>query len=186
MAQSQVKENLEKVITECFKKAEQKNFRDLNFSFPKNKTPKQFLKLKIDTLYNIDEYSAHFLSIHTKAKIALREFRQVRFEGAYLELLILVLNLSDKLNRPNLKAIRVYDKNELPEMIAGNDITVEPSAYLIAAKESSKEIEEVKVPQLNPVMKNTRLIKEGTTGKKLKRNLTSLDESIENLKDIEL
>lgn len=172
MAKSEIKLKLEKVITECYKKAEEKKFRDLNFVFPKNKTPKQFFKTKIDTLHNIDEYSATFLSIHTRAKVALREFQQLKFDGAYLELLRLVLNLSDKLNKANLKAIRVYDKNELPEMVVGEDIT------------ASKEV--VEAAPLLPIMKNTKLIKQGVTGKKLVKNRVSLNGLIDTLQDVEL
>lgn len=172
MAKSEIKIKLEKVITECYKKAEEKKFRDLNFSFPKNKTPKQFFKTKIDILYNLDEYSGHFLSIHTRAKVALREFQQLKFDGAYLELLRLVLNLSDRLNKSNLKSIRVYDKNELPEMKVGEDITV--------------KIDQINAAPLLPIMKNTKLIKEGVSGKKLTKQKDTLESSIEDLQDIDL
>lgn len=177
MGQTEVKRKLEIIITECFKKAEEKKFRDLNFSFPKNKTPKEFLKSKIKILNNIDEYSQSFLSIHTKAKAVLREFKLIKFDGHYLELLRLVLQLPEKLNNQKLKSIRVYDKNELPFLKVGDEITVLPD-------ENKKEIIS---PDLDsPIMKNTRLIKEGTTGKKLKKQTKSLDDSIEDLKDIEL
>lgn len=172
MEQEKIKKNLEIVILECFKKAEEKKFRDLNFSFPKNKTPKEFLKSKIKVLNNIDEYSQHFLSIHTRAKAALREFKLIKFDGHYLELLRLVLQLSDKLAGQKLKSIRVYDKNELPILNVGEEITIKP---------------EIKIPENNsPIMKNTRLIKSGVSGKRLKQQTKSLEESIEDLNDIEL
>lgn len=174
MSQEKIKKNLEIVILRCFEKAEEKKFRDLNFSFPKNKTPKEFLKAKIKILHNIDEYSQHFLSIHTRAKAALREFKLIKFDGHYLELLRLVLQLSDKLAGQKLKSIRVYDKNELPTLNVGNEITIQPT-------------EEIKIPENNsPIMKKTRFVKSGISGKTLKKDKKNLDEAIEELNDIEL
>jgi len=82
-----VKSKLEVILIECFEKAAEKKFKNLNFVFPANKTPKQFFKLKIQTLNKLDEYSQTFLSIHTRAKLALREFQQQKFDDQYLFLL---------------------------------------------------------------------------------------------------
>lgn len=171
MSKTELKNKLEQIIFECFKKAEEKKFKDLNFVFPKNKTVKQFFKIKIDTLYNLDEYSATFLSIHTKAKIALREFQQLKFEGAYLELLRLVLTLPKSINKKNLKSAKSYEKDELSQMKIGKEITI---------KEEKEEA------PLLPIMKNTKLIKEGQTGKSITRNKNSKQKLINQLHDLEI
>lgn len=171
MGSAEIKNNLEKVINECFKKASEKKFKDLNFSFPKNKTPKEFLKLKIKTLYNIDEYSKVFLSIHTCAKSALREFKQNKFEGKYLDLLRLVLTLSEVLNRPGFKSIRVYDKNELDTLSLGADITIIDEFPDLSEKQ--------------PYLKNTKIIGAGRTGKSVGKERVRLKRQINELSKIE-
>lgn len=164
-----VKSKLEIVLTECFKKAAETKFKNLNFVFPKNKTPKQFFKTKIETLNKLDVYSQTFLSIHTRAKLALREFQQAKFEGEYLELLRSVLTLPEKLNKPNLKSIAVNEKlvNDLDKMQIGPEIKPEET---IGKK---------------PPLGKTKLLKEGITGKNIIKNKNKTNEAIDELKDLE-
>lgn len=108
----QLKDNIEKVIKECYSKSKQKKFKDLNFAFQLSTNSDKILKTKLQVFKSLDIYSKTFLSIHTKAKGALREFQEQKFEENYLELLRLVLTLPDELNSSKLKSKGVREKQE--------------------------------------------------------------------------
>lgn len=166
--QIQLKQNIETLLIECFKKAEQKKFKELNFSFPTNTTQKQFFKTKIETLKKLDIYSQTFVTIHTRAKIALREFKENKFEGAYLDLLKSVLTLPEKLNKQGLKSIAINEKTDLDKMKIGEDITVTEKNFK------------------KPPMSKTKLLKQGVTGKKMNSGNTKLMKQIKQIQKIEL
>lgn len=111
----QLKDNIIKVVQECYSKSKQKKFHDLNFVFHSNNKDKhsdKTFKSKLQVFNSLDIYSKTFLSIHTKAKAALREFQQQKFEGDYSELLRLVLTLPDELNSKRFKSKGIRDKEE--------------------------------------------------------------------------
>ncbi len=135
---SELKTKIEKIILESFKRTRDKNFSDLNFVFPRNKSAIAFLKEKIKIFHNLDEYSQTFLSIYTRAKIALREHQEQNFEGSFLELLRLILTLPEALGNGNLKSTKVtakeeFDMNtkdvakELKKYNLGDDLVVIPT-----------------------------------------------------------
>lgn len=167
MAQSEIKRKLIIVIDECFKKAQSNNFKDLNYAFQKNKQPKETYKKKIKALNELDEYSQTFLSIHTRAKIALREFQSIKFDGAYLELLRLVLTLSEQVR--GKKSVRVYERDEIDFSIYTKGEIIEPNEKI----------------EKQQIFANTKLIKSGITGKKIKTNKNKVQSKLEDLMDIE-
>lgn len=165
--QIQLKSKIEKVILECFRKAKQKKFEDLNFMFTGEKSEFSFLKEKISIFNKLDIYSQTFLSIHTRAKVALYEFQQDSFEGNYLELLRLILTLPEVLNNENLKSVKVSEKDI-------TEISKNLDTYIIG--ETIKPLKELK--------SNTILVKEGINGKKLIKNKQKQIEELEELNDI--
>jgi hypothetical protein len=165
--QIQLKSKIEKVILECFRKAKQKKFEDLNFMFTSEKSEFSFLKEKISIFNKLDIYSQTFLSIHTRAKVALYEFQQDSFEGNYLELLRLILTLPEVLNNENLKSVKVSEKDI-------TEISKNLDTYIIG--ETIKPLKELK--------SNTILVKEGINGKKLIKDKQKQIEELEELNDI--
>lgn len=162
-----VKSKLEVVLIECFEKAAEKKFKNLNFVFPANKTPKQFFKLKIQTLNKLDEYSQTFLSIHTRAKLALREFQQQKFDGEYLELLRSVFTLPESLNRNGLKSVAINEKTDLDKMTVGPEIVGED----IICK--------------RPPLNKTKLLRQGITGKSISKTKKKTNKIIDELQGVE-
>lgn len=160
-----IKTNIEILLKECFKKAAENKFKQLNFVFPKDKEEKQFFKTKLETLNKLDEYSQTFLSIHTRAKLALREFQQSKFDGQYLELLKSVLTLPENIR--NKKSISISQKSELDEMRLGPEITITESRII------------------KPPLSKTKLIKPGTTGKSISGKQKKLKQAIDNVLNIE-
>ena len=161
-----LKEKVESVIRESYKKAKEKKFVELNFVFPKGKSETKFLNQKLELFKSLDEYSQTFLSIHTKAKITLREFKDDKFEGAYLELLRLILTLPDTIAGKNLKSVKVTEKQEVE----------------IINKEYKKEN---KIENLKELKNGTILVKEGLTGKKIQKQKEKEEQELEELQSIE-
>ncbi len=168
---SDLKNKIETVILESYKKTKDKNFQDLNFVFPRNGSVISYLKTKIKVFNNLDEYSATFLSIHTRAKIALREFKDNEFDGNYLELLRLVLTLPDTLGYGKLKSIKVEIKE---------DISLINTSEYKKAKDSTDNI------ILNETGKaKTIHVKAGISGKKLSKQNKEREIEIEELNSID-
>ncbi len=163
--QIKLKNNLETLIRECYKRAGLKNFKDLNFVFPDNITKKKYFERKIAVFNKLDIYSQTFLSIHTRGKIALREFNEQKFEGAFLELIRNVLTLNE--NLIGKKSIGIRSRHELDEMIVGKEITI------------------VEVEKNNELRSNTRLLQSGIKGKSLKNKRTKENFTTSDLMDIE-
>lgn len=172
--QYELKHKLELVIIECFNRAGAKKFKELNFAFPSvyndNKTRRKFLELKLSILKNLDIYSKTFLSIHTRAKIALREFQDVKFEGAYLELLRLIFTLNENMAKKKSVSIREKEKHPMDLMEIGLDITVN---------------EEIRF-ESTPISTRTKYVKEDVTGHELGKGKRKLKEKINKCADIEL
>jgi len=166
---NELKFKIEQVVLECFRKAKQKNFADLNFVFPIDKTESSFIKGKLKIFNKVDVYSQTFLSIFTRAKVALSEFQEQYFEGNYLELLRLVLTLPEVLDNEKLKSIKVSQKE-----------IIESSRNL-----NNAEVGEVIVT--SSLRGNTKLVKQGVTGKTIARKLkdkAKLDFELQSLNDI--
>lgn len=163
--QNQLKEKLELVVRECFKKAKEKRFIELNFVFPKGKSENKFLNQKIELFKNLDEYSQTFLSIHTRAKVALREFQNNEFDGAYLELLRLILTLPDSINKKGLKSVNVSEKMD-------------------RVNESLPTVKSTKLQNSPGLRKNTKLVKEGLTGAKITKQKKKEEQELEELQNI--
>lgn len=166
-----LKKNIELVILESYKKSKEKNFGDLNYVFPKNQSVIAYLKSKIKIFNNLDEYSQTFLSIHTRAKLALREFKIEAFEGSYLELLRLILTLPEELNSDKLKSKSWKIKEEAESL--NKDI------YIVGKNITSKE------ETSSEIRKNTTLVKPGVTGKKLQKEKEQKNIEIEELNEID-
>lgn len=165
--QKSLKDRVELVILESYRKVREKNFRDLNFLVPKGESVISFLKSKIKIFKNLDEYSQTFLSIHTRAKITLREFNDDAFEGNYLELLRLILTLPEELATGRKKSIKVEQIHE-SEFKNIDKFIVGPSLV----KENVK---------LKP---NTKIIELGVNGKKLEREKKQLEIEEDDMSDI--
>ena len=168
----EVFDKIEKIILESYKRTKDKNFQDLNFVFPKNKSVIGYLKDKIKVFHNLDEYSQTFLSIFTRAKITLREFQEQEFDGSYLELLRLVLTLPDVLGNSKLKSIKVSEKVEFD--INTKDVGIELQKYKIGEEIISA-----------PIGGKTTYAKIGVTGKKLNKQIKENEFEIEELNDID-
>lgn len=166
-----LKQNIELVILESYKKAKERNFSDLNYVFTKNQSPSSYLKGKIKIFNNLDEYSQTFLSIHTRAKLALREFKSEAFEGSYLELLRLILTLPEELNNENLKSKSWKIKEEAESL--NKDI------YKVGKNITIKE------EKNSEIRKNTVLVKENITGKKLQQEKEKSKAELEELNEID-
>ncbi len=165
--QKSVKQKVELVILESYRKVREKNFKDLNFLVPKGESVISFLKSKIKIFHNLDEYSATFLSIHTRAKITLREFKDDAFEGNYLELLRLILTLPEELANGRKKSIKVEQIHE-SEFKNIDKFIVGPSLV----KENVK---------LKP---NTKIVELGINGKKLEKEKKMLEIEEDDMSDI--
>lgn len=170
----ELKKKIEIVILESYSKSKEKNFQDFNYVFPKSKSVIAFLKEKIKIFHNLDEYSATFLSIHTRAKITLREFQEQNFNGAYLELLRLIFTLPEDLNSSKLKSIKVYDKEV-------NGSTSSPQGLQIKS-ESEFTAEAYKAKKR---LARTKIIGENITGKKITKQKQEQEILIEELYDID-
>lgn len=164
MANEKLKQNLETLLIECFNKAKENNFKDLNFVFPKFQPEKKFFKTRLEILKHLDVYSRTFLEIHTRAKIALREFQQYKFDGQYLELLRSVLTLSERI-KPPMKSARVYTYDEIQTATIGEEITV---------KQNYK-----------PKLIDTKILKQGIKGKTISNKKQKLKTTISELEEIE-
>lgn len=166
--QDNLKSNIEKVILESYKKTKDKNFSDLNFVFPKNSSVIAFLKKKIKIVHSLDQYSQTFLSIHTRAKITLREFQNSAFEGNHLELLRQVLTLPESLLNNKLKSIKIEQKSE------------DESKVVLIQNAQPKTIHK------NIELKNgTKLIKENITGKKITKQKEKQEFDFEEIMSID-
>lgn len=167
-----LKNKIESVILESYKRTKDKNFQELNFVFPKNKSVIGYLKDKIKIFQNLDVYSQTFLSIYTRAKITLREFQTQEFDGSYLELLRLVLTLPDALGNGNLKSTKVTSKDEI-------DISM-LSKYKVGENITNKEI--VVIPSQTG---KTNFVKMGVSGKKLNKQTKEKEFEFEELNNID-
>lgn len=168
----ELKKKIEIVILESYSKSKEKNFQDFNYVFPKSKSVIAFLKEKIKIFHNLDEYSATFLSIHTRAKITLREFQEQNFNGAYLELLRLIFTLPEDLNSSKLKSIKVYDKEIADERLQIADLKPQ-SEFTAEAYKAKKRLA------------RTKIIGENITGKKITKQKQEQEILIEELYDID-
>lgn len=160
----EVKNKLKFLIKESFNKCKSNNFRDLNFIFI-DKTPEMLLKSKLLIIDNLDEYSKTFLSIHTRAKIAKREFLNNKFDSNYLELMRLVFTLPESLNSNTLKS-KVLEK-EFKEI----------------TKINNKLIEDFNVNK--DIKKNTIHLKENINGKKINDNNNKLANIKKDMADLD-
>ena len=117
---------------------------------------RSFLKDKIKIFNNLDEYSQTFLSIHTRAKITLREFKEDYFEGSYLELLRLILTLPESLGYGKLKSIsfKLKDEAEL----------LNTDKYMVGDNVTSEKIQ-----TSSEIKPNTVLLKTGASGKQMQK-----------------
>lgn len=167
-----LKNKIESVILESYKRTKDKNFQELNFVFPKNKSVIDYLKDKIKIFQNLDVYSQTFLSIYTRAKITLREFQTQEFDGSYLELLRLVLTLPDALGNGNLKSTKVTSKDEI-------DVSM-LSKYKVGENITNKDI--VVVPSQTG---KTNFVKMGVSGKKLNKQTKEKEFEFEELNNID-
>lgn len=192
--QQKLKKDLQTIIIECFKKAKEKKFKDLNFKFPGNITEKKLLDNKLIVLNTLDIYSKTFLSIHTKAKITLREFQSGIFKGDYLELLRLTLTLNDNISKK--KSIKVQDKLGLDDLAVGKEITVREQKEIKEEKKKTssriKELknEEIKQKTVMPINgkrnPNLKIINSNMTGKKLQSQINKNNISSELIQGLEI
>lgn len=164
---TELKNKIEKVVLESYKRTRDKNFSDLNYVFQKSKSAIAFLKEKLKAFNNLDEYSATFLSIYTRAKVTLREFQDQNFEGNHLELLRLILTLPDILSQRSLKSTKVEIKKEVETKI-----------------ERKLLLDDEKV--VIPTQKNKSVYaKQGVTGKKLTKQKTEKEIELVELNEID-
>lgn len=170
--QTQLKESLQKLITLCYEKAEVKKFKELNFVFPDKEKSKKLLESKLALLNSLDVYSKTFLSIHTIAKLVLREFKENNFHDKYLELLRLTLTLSDSIGRKKSVAVREKVHHEWDDLEVGKDITVN--------EEEPKTIEPATISS------KTKYIKEEVTGHQITKKKKKTKEAIDAILEIEL
>lgn len=155
LTEVELKKNIEIVILESYSKAKIKKFQELNYVFPSNKSVISFLKDKLKIFNSLDIYSQTFLSIHTKAKIVLREFQSQKFNYEYLELLRLVLTLPSELLSGKFKSAGIREKENI-------EIT------------ELKEIKEEVI--INDKLKEkTKIVKEGITGRDIKKTTRKFD-----------
>ena len=171
MANESIKEKIEILVLESHRKSKENNHKNLNFSFPKNRSTSAYLKDKLKVFKNLDEYSQTFLSIHTRAKIALREFQQDYFEGSYLELLRLVLTLPESLNNKNLKSKSVTNV-ENTNLANEKKNEVEKNTKLNEANKNSE------------IKPNTVLLKTGMSGKQMQKEKEKFKAEQEELMNI--
>jgi len=171
MANESIKSKIEILVLESHKKSKENNHKNLNFSFPKNRTTSAYLKDKLKVFKNLDEYSQTFLSIHTRAKIALREFKQNYFEGSYLELLRLVLTLPESLNNKNLKSKSVTN--------------IENTSFTNDKKNEVKNnTNSNEVNKNSEIRSNTILLKTGMSGKQMQKEKEKFKAEQEELMNI--
>lgn len=163
-AQYKLKNDLEQVILESFDKAKQKKFKELNFSFTSKGQEEKFLKTKIEVLKKLDVYSKTFLSIHTRAKVALREFmdKGFKYEGASNELLRLVLTLHNNIGQKKSVAIKEKVPHEWDDLVVGEDLVKKYSP-----KYSTEN--NIAIVTQEPVNKKIKFIKEEVTGQQLNK-----------------
>lgn len=166
---SELKSKIEKVILESYKKTKSKNFVELNFVFPKNISVIGYLKNKIKVFNNLDEYSLTFLSIFTRAKITLREFKDNEFEGNHIELLRLVLTLPEELGYGNLKSTSVKYKEDYESLIKKEIKSLDDNDKILPENKEAKKV----------------FIKQGLTGKSLSKQNKQRDFEIEELNEID-
>lgn len=183
--QFKLKNDLILVITTSFDRAAIKKFKELNFVFPSseydNKSKRKFLDNKLTILKELDVYSKTFLSIHTRAKIALREIQSQKFNGAYLELLKMILTLHESIAKKKSQGIREKEKHEWELMEVGEDITPRNDELIhvvIGTKGvgRTKETEERKI----------KYLKENITGHDISKVRNKTKEMINKCADIEL
>lgn len=170
--QYKLKQSLEKLIILCYEKAELKKFKELNFVFPDRSKSKKLLEAKLKVLHSLDVYSKTFLSIHTIAKLVLREFSEQNFKDKYLELLRLTLTLSDNIGRK--KSVSVKDReekvpHEWDSYVIGKDITIDENPIATVT-----------------VSPKTKYIKEETTGKQITKRKRKTKDLLDSCLDIEL
>lgn len=179
--QYKLKHDLSLVIIECFDRASIKKFKELNFSFPSvyndKKSKRKFLGLKLSILNELDIYSKTFLSIHTRAKIALREFQEVKFDGAYLELLRLILTLNENIARKKSILIKEKEKHPMDLMELGLDITVDENIRFDSVVDKS---------EITGVSSKTKYIKEDVTGHQITKIKDIRKSMVKKCSDIEL
>lgn len=162
-----IQERIEVVIFESYNKAKEKKFQDVNFVFPKNQSVIHFLKSKLKIFITLDIYSQTFLSIHTRAKVALVEFQTNKFHGEhYLELLRLVLTLPEELRYGKFKSKGTREKEE--KKLEKENLNEE-----ITLSEEGKQVKEFKRLLLSrasdETKNNARIVKEGKTGKQISK-----------------
>lgn len=190
--QQKLKDNLQLILIECFKKAAVKKFKDLNFKFPEGISEKKLLDKKLQILNGLDIYSKTFLSLHTRAKLALREFQEQKFKGDYLELLRLVLTLNDNIGKK--KSVKVEDKLGLDDLVIGKDITVrEQKEIKVEKKKTSKRVKQIieeekksATPINGKAKPNVKIIATNLTGKKLQANKVKAKQSSADLEGMEI
>lgn len=172
MTNEGVKSKIEFLVFESYKKSKDNNHKNLNFYFPKNKSNYSYLKDKLKIFKNLDEYSQTFLSIHTRAKMTLMEFKRDYFENNYLELLRLVLTLPESLNNKNLKSRNVTN-------IQKTDLKNEDRFEFNKNEKSNKD------KKNTDIRKNTVLLKTGISGKQMSKEKEKFKIEQDELMDIE-
>lgn len=177
---NELKYKIELIVNECFKKCAENKYNDLNYVFDKRTTPMHQLKQKLKTFNSLDNYSQTFLSIHTRAKITLREFQSGRFDFNACELLRLVLTLPDELRERKMKSIGIAEK-VIDELKTNENVITENKN---AAQIESDETANKKLPSL--VKKKTKIAKVGTTGKKHYRKKINETITMNHMKTIEI
>lgn len=177
--QYKLKHNLGLVIYESFDRAASKKFKELNFVFPSSeyelKRKRKFLDNKISILNNLDIYSKTFLSIHTRAKIALREIQNNKKENssldwAYLELLKMILTLNENIAKKKSVGIREKEKHEWDLMEVGERLYPEYA-----------EVKTINIP-----VKKVKYLKENVTGEEITKAKDKVKTMINKCSDIQL
>lgn len=144
------------LLTEIFKHEAVLKFKNTNYVFPESQTHKKHFEHKLKTFMMLDVYSKTFVTIHTRAKISLREIKTSNnFGFDSCELLRMVLTLSDSLRNKNLKSSRVVER----EIVEKQPI-IEQKIEL----QKQEEEKQIVIEKQKHISKRTKVVKENVSG----------------------